>query len=527
MNRTFTFKGSKASKLDLQIIRTADANSPTSNTDDKNRTTTQKIERPPHTLYERIVHALDILIPSEEAEDMEVPAGHFLQKVIVGKKWKWRIAKNADANLPEYLTEHKDVLVNYRVMMEEETFLPMVDPTSKFSRQWDALALILLLFTASVTPFETAFGGERKIDFMFLINLCVDLVFFIDIFVQFRTPFRDEQSGQVVRDEKAIAKNYAKSWFFLDLISILPIDMIGFNPNGDDSTKSSNLTQLRLLRFIRLARLLKLLRVLRASRKLRKWQVYINLRYAALQLAQYAFIIIFLIHWLACGYRLSSDGDSSEDSPGWVDRYASFKGVNGKSELNMWETYLLAIYWSSSTLSLVGPNFDVLSPSNVREYGYTLFANFVSYMNAVYFIAVLSDVLAVSSKIQRAHDLKVDHYLEMFDKLKLDMKLKVKVHDFLSEHFALAATSGYSSMLKELPAQLHGFISMEIFIEFISQLPFLEPFIEREPAMIQELCRNVEIRSFPPNSHVFTEGYEGIYYLERGVVAIEGVLYTT
>jgi hypothetical protein len=144
-------KTSKSSKIDLQIIRSAETNSPTTPA-----TFTHKIERPQLSIYERIVYALDILIQPEEAEDMEVPIGHFLQKVIVGQKWKWRISKDVNANLPTYLTEHKDLETNYRVITEEESFFPMFDPTSKFIRQWDALALILLLYTASVTPFETA-----------------------------------------------------------------------------------------------------------------------------------------------------------------------------------------------------------------------------------------------------------------------------------------------------------------------------------------------------------------------------------
>jgi hypothetical protein len=122
------------------------------------------------------------------------------------------------------------------------------------------------------------------IDFLFLINFIVDMVFFFDIYVNFRLPYRDEQTGQVVRDGGAIAQRYLRGWFPLDILSVLPFEYLGFISGGESS--QTNLAQLRLLRFLRLARLLKLLRVLRASRKLRKWQVYINLRYATLQFVQ-------------------------------------------------------------------------------------------------------------------------------------------------------------------------------------------------------------------------------------------------
>ncbi|KAI8621026.1 hypothetical protein BC830DRAFT_1058684 [Chytriomyces sp. MP71] len=484
-------------------------------------TTFEKVVRPPHTFYERIVYALDILIPEDEAEDMAVPAGHFLQRVTIGTKWKWRIVKDPDAYLPEYLIEHKELEKDYVVILEQETAVPLFDSSGAFLKRWDALALILLLFTAVVTPYETAFlntaSGVPDVDILFLINQIVNIVFLVDMFIQIRTPYRDEETGQIVRDGFEIANRYLKSWFLIDLISTIPWELLGFMHTGGD------ISQLKILRLIRLLRLLKLLRVLRASRKLRQWQVYISLRYATLQTIQYAIIIIFLIHWFACLYRIAAEQQDPSEPIGWTLRYTAFRGY----DVGDLEMYMVALYWSSATISLVGAGWGVICPENIREFGLGLCANFVAYMNAVYFIAVLSDVLSISSRSQRVHDLKVDNYLEMFDKLKLDIKLKIKVHDYLSEHYALAAQSEYSNMLKELPTSLHGFITMEIFIDFLSQIPFLEIFIDREPQMLQELCRNVDIKSFPANSHLFSDGYDGVYFIERGVCAIEGVVYST
>ncbi|ORY50894.1 voltage-gated potassium channel, partial [Rhizoclosmatium globosum] len=483
-------------------------------------TTMHKIERPPHSTYEKIVFALDILIPQDEEEDMEVPSGHFLQKVMIGKKWKWRIMKDRDAYLPEYLVEHKELEKTYRVLFEKQTAIPLFDPTSKFLKRWDALALILLLFTASVTPYETAFlasDGVPVIDILFLINQIVNLVFLFDMFIQMRTPFRDPETGQFVNNGSTIAWNYIRSWFFIDLMSTIPWELLQFI-----STGSTDLTSLRLIRLVRLVRLLKLLRVLRASRKLRQWQVYINIRYASLQLIQVIVMQIFLIHWMACGYRLASTQQVPTEAFGWHTRLQILYGY----PLDPGEEYIAGLYWSSATLSLVGPGMEELNPKNTREFGFGLFANFVAYINALYFIATLSDVLSISNRSQRTHDLRVDQYLEMFQKLKLDIKLKIKVHNYLSEHYAMQAQSQYTNMLQQLPVQLHGFITMEIFIDFLSQIPFLEIFIDREPQMMQELCRNVEIRSYAPNNHIFSEGYEGIYFMERGSCAIEGIVYS-
>ncbi|KAJ3112155.1 hypothetical protein HDU96_004889 [Phlyctochytrium bullatum] len=556
------------------------------------KSTFQKIERPPVTMYQRIVYALDILIPPADAKDIEVPHDHFLQKVILSNgKWRWRVTKDVNHVLPEYLASADDRLTTFRVYQEKDRLVPLFDPNGRFIRRWDALTLILLIFTATVTPFETAFASnDGSVDLLFLVNRIVDFIFICDLFIQFRLPYRDGNSGRYVSDPSHIAMNYIKSWFCLDLLSVLPLELLSFaSQQGSGTSTFTDVTEsaifsftatdstsvfmeptsamaimatntvyptltsimatptaavnatakvaaavktkaaysdLKLVRFFRLMRLLKLLRVLRASRKLRQWQAMINIRYATLQVIQYSIFIILMIHWMACGFRLAADKNDPNDPEGWTEHYA--KDTNRTvSGITIWEMYMVSMYWSATTVSLIGPNMPSVQPANVREFGYELFAGFVSYMNAVYFIAIISDVLATSSETSRQNDLKVDKYMEMFDKLSLDSRLRIKVHNYLSEKFALDESSSFTTLLQKLPPTLHGFISMEIFLDFVDQVPYLAPFIEREPNLIQELCRVVEIHSYPPNSHIFTEGYEGIYYIERGLCAIEGKIYTT
>lgn len=235
-------------------------------------------------------------------------------------------------------------------------------------------------------------------------------------------------------------------------------------------------------------------------------------------------MIIFLIHWLACGYRIAAERTDPTEDPGWVDYFAAEKNVTIE-ELPIIEVYLMGLYMSSGTISLVGYSYAAAQPTTTREFGYAFFANFVSYFLAVYFIASLADTLAMSSRTGTQQDILVDNYLEMFDRLKLDMRLKVKVNDYLNGHFAQNAQKKESTMMKELPVAIHGFISMEIFMAFILEIPFLEPFVEREPMLTQNLCCGVEIRSFASNTLLYAEGLEGIYYLEHGIVAVEGTIY--
>lgn len=118
------------------------------------------------------------------------------------------------------------------------------------------------------------------IDTLFLLNRFVDLIFFLDIFVQLRTPFRDARTGKLVLDSYIISTRYLMSWFVLDLVSVLPFEYMDYI----FGIGATNLSTLKILRFVRLARLLKLLRVFRASRKLKQAQIASGLRYSTLEL---------------------------------------------------------------------------------------------------------------------------------------------------------------------------------------------------------------------------------------------------
>ena len=62
---------------------------------------------------------------------------------------------------------------------------------------------------------------------MFFINRTVDLSFFVDMILNFYLGFFDDKHGKWVYDLYVIRKTYLKSWFAIDIISIIPFDVIG------------------------------------------------------------------------------------------------------------------------------------------------------------------------------------------------------------------------------------------------------------------------------------------------------------
>ena len=95
-----------------------------------------------------------------------------------------------------------------------------------FKAFWDWVILALTFYTAVAVPFTVAFDARTSKDYvMMVIDGIVDIVFFIDVILNFHTTFVGP-GGEVVSDPRIIRMNYLKTWFIIDLLSCLPYDVI-------------------------------------------------------------------------------------------------------------------------------------------------------------------------------------------------------------------------------------------------------------------------------------------------------------
>ena len=125
--------------------------------------------------------------------------------------------------------EHRSQVASIKAQLFERNYKSfLMHPIdSKFLPYWDATTTIALIYTAVITPWETAFitvdetrppWGEG----WFLINRLVDLIFLIDMILQFFIMYPLEQktaTSQIVyvTDRRKIANYYLLGWFPLDV----------------------------------------------------------------------------------------------------------------------------------------------------------------------------------------------------------------------------------------------------------------------------------------------------------------------
>jgi Ion transport protein len=93
--------------------------------------------------------------------------------------------------------------------------------------RWDLFLGVLILYTLITIPMELCFttyedlassSGLKGFDYF------VNIVFFIDVILNFNIPYFSESRDAYIAIRAEIARRYLKFWFFVDLLSSIPFD---------------------------------------------------------------------------------------------------------------------------------------------------------------------------------------------------------------------------------------------------------------------------------------------------------------
>lgn len=95
----------------------------------------------------------------------------------------------------------------------------------------------------------------------YVINTWIDLVFFMDIIINFRTTFYDIETGDEVFDSKRTGRMYLKGRFTIDLLSTIPFDNVAAIFTDSTSPVLQLFSLLKLVRISRLGRIIERMNV--------------------------------------------------------------------------------------------------------------------------------------------------------------------------------------------------------------------------------------------------------------------------
>ena len=165
----------------------------------------------------------------------------------------------------------------------EEHWIPVINDMGKKKQIWDMTILVLAIVSSFTVGFELILKDMKHNDTYTAFVIIADILFWIDIFVQFRTTYISVE-GEEVRDGKKIAIRYLKGMFIIDLIATISWQFIFTGP-------------------IQLLKIFKVTRITRFSKVIEKMEMKEDVK-AMVKIFKLILTLLLIMHIIGCLWYL-------------------------------------------------------------------------------------------------------------------------------------------------------------------------------------------------------------------------------
>jgi len=404
-------------------------------------------------------------------------------------------------------------------------------PTSKYIIRWDITLSAVLIYTCFATPYELAFL-ETSLDSLFVINRICDIVFAVDIWVNFNLAFVTK-SGHLITQKEAVHRRYLRTWFLIDFISTIPFDLIAYlSTNGMDSAASaaaatgkstSTDAHMKLFRLLKVVKLIKLVRVIKLAKTLgrsvgaiKNSRIYtmvashIRLTNAAEDFIKYFLVVMVTIHWCACIWRIMPDFQGETET--WM----TLAGYDPQTTRPV-VLYMLCYEFSLMALVL---GMDGVEPANPKERNVALFILVVSGSVYTYVVGGVCSILSQSDPITASFRQTQDLLGHWCAENKFPAELALTMSQYFTFSKPVFRWRMYGQVVDDLAPSLRARASHYTHKQWLDGVPFFHPSCSMErAAFVLELSLIMDAASFPPEDHICIYGQEAdrMYILTRGI----------
>ncbi|XP_076322830.1 potassium/sodium hyperpolarization-activated cyclic nucleotide-gated channel 2-like isoform X2 [Tachypleus tridentatus] len=419
----------------------------------------------------------------------------------------------SDNKLAMKLFGSKKALINERLRQKAAGHW-VIHPCSKFRFYWDLCMLFFLVANLIVLPVAISFFNDDLSARWIAFNSLSDTIFLLDIVVNFRTGIMNrDNSKQIILDPKLIARYYIRTWFFLDLISSIPLDYIFLIFNKDYSDNFQLLHAGRALRILRLAKMLSLLRLLRVSRLVRyvsQWEevYFLNMANMFMKIFNLICMMLLIGHWSGClqflvpmlqGYPASS----------WV-------SINELQDVVWFEQYSWALFKAMSHMLCIG--YGRFPPQNLTDMWLTLLSMISGATCYALFLGHTTNLIQSLDSSRRQYREKVKQVEEYMAYRKLPRDLRQRITDYF-EHRYQGKYYDEDAILGELSERLREDVINYNCRELVASVPF---FSNADQNFVNDVVTKLHYEVFQPNDIIIKEGTPGskMYFIQEGIVDI-------
>ncbi|KAJ8610385.1 hypothetical protein CTAYLR_003893, partial [Chrysophaeum taylorii] len=340
------------------------------------------------------------------------------------------------------------------------------------------------------------------------------MIFIGDLILQFFMGYYDTTRGNIlIKNRHLIAKHYIKSWFLIDLVSSVPVDLLSALVASDD---------LRWLKLVRVLRLLKLARVWRLKRMHARWEIYavFTMSYATLGIYKLAAMLIIFAHWSACLWGLAASPDIiGKASWSWIkERRLLLRDGDGRPLFDRGsalQTYTVSLYYSIYTMTGIG--YGDVVPSTHHECAVAVFLMAVSAVFWAFMIGSFCSIVSSMNAQESQYRQRMDELNVMMADRKFPSELKTRCRLFLINSKQHQRAASYHSLENLFSFSLRGDVAAVINEPWITNVWYLKP---ASKEFIIELSQSLTSIMFAPMEPIDIS--YSLFILQSGIVARRG-----